>query len=143
MELRKMKALYKVAGLIAIIICFSCEGDILTVDCNNCVEKEPDNALVKIKLRTTSAPVILRIYEGNLEDGILNSTYETNGPDYSVTTGLNKMYTFTATYNIDSKTYIAVSSTIPRVKYDKTQCDNPCYFIYDNVVDLRLKYTAK
>jgi hypothetical protein len=54
---------------------------------------------------------------------------------------INKKYTATATYYKSDIKYVAVDSATPRVKYDKNQCDDPCYFVYDRVVDLRLKYT--
>lgn len=137
-----MNAILKIAGLLALIICFSCEGKVWFVNCTDCQENEPGESNVKIKLTENGTTVEIKIFEGKLEDNILYSQYYANGSEFTVPAGLNQIYTFTATYNIGSKTYIAVNSAMPRVKYETSQCEDPCYFIYDNVVDLRLKYTA-
>jgi len=65
-----------------------------------------------------------------------------SGPGFELPVSLNKKYTVTATYQIDGDTYIAVDSAFPRVKYTKEQCEDPCYFVYDRIVDLRIKYLA-
>lgn len=137
-----MKVFLKTSALLAIIVIFSCEGKEWIVNCVDCQTNEPYNATIKIKLRETGNPVTINIYEGDIEDDILYASYITNGSDYSLQTGLNRKYTFAATYSIEGKTYIAVNSTIPRVKYEESECEDPCYFIYDNIVDLRLKYTV-
>lgn len=138
-----MNAILKIAGLLALIICFSCEGKAWFVNCTDCQENEPVETNVKIKLSENGAPVEIKIFEGNLEDNILYAKYNANGSELTVPAGLNQIYTFTATYNVGSKTYIAVNSAMPGVKYETSQCEDPCYFVYGNVVDLRLKYTGK
>jgi hypothetical protein len=137
-----MKYFLKIAAFFAITICFSCEGKEWFVNCPDCTAVEPEFALVKVKLKDIQSLVSIKVYEGDLEDDILYSSFDTQGSDYTTKTSLNKKYTFTATYNIGGNTYIAVSSAIPRIRYEENQCENPCYFIYDNIVDLRLKYTA-
>jgi len=52
---------------------------------------------------------------------------------------INKKYTITATYFFGAK-YTAVNSVTPRVRYSKDQCDDPCYYVYDKTVNLKLKY---
>ena len=54
---------------------------------------------------------------------------------------LNKKYTLTATYYQPDNYYVAIDAATPRVKFEKNQCDDPCYFVYDKEIDLRLKYT--
>jgi hypothetical protein len=137
-----MNDFIKIAAFLSIIICFSCEGKEWIVNCSDCQENEPENAIIKIKLKNIDTPVSVQIYEGELDDDIIYASYEANGSDFTALAGLNKKYTFTATYVIDGKTYIAVNSTTPRVKYAESDCENPCYFVYNNIVDLRLKYTA-
>jgi hypothetical protein len=131
--------------LLIIIACFSCEDQGLFVKCDDCVADEPVNAELEIKLENSNYyhDIVIQIWEGNLEDNVLfitsslsayNSTFRQEVP-------INKKYTVTATYYISNNTYIAVDSATPRVKYEKNQCNDPCYYIYDKVIDLRLKYT--
>jgi hypothetical protein len=53
---------------------------------------------------------------------------------------LNKKYTATAMYYYADNNYVVVDSAFPKVKYEKDQCNDPCYFVYDRVVNLRLHY---
>ena len=89
----------------------------------------------------SSSPTVINVYEGNLEDSVLYNSYQTTETQALIEVSLNKKYTVTATYHIADDFYIAIDSATPRVRYDKTQCDNPCYFVYDKDINLRLKYT--
>ncbi len=127
----------------AFIICFSCEEQGWIVKCPDCIADEPTDANLEIRFDASQYGSFVRIniYEGNLEDSVLFKTYIASGTKSSVPVTLNKLYTVTATYYIPENYYIAVDSAFPRVRYDKNTCDDPCFFIYDRIVDLRLKYT--
>jgi hypothetical protein len=89
--------------------------------------------------KDTRATVV--IYEGNLEDSIIYESVISDFRIYYRTVPLNRKYTLTATYYDRGNCYIVVNSVTPRVKYDETFCEEPCYYIFDKNVDLRLKYT--
>ncbi|HQG77333.1 MAG TPA: hypothetical protein PLS58_07575 [Bacteroidales bacterium] len=137
-----MKEAIRIFAIILMVLCFSCEGSKWLVNCEDCYSEEPVETVVRIKLRDIQAPVTIKIYDGDLEDNIILTSFEAYGSEYTVNTGINKKLTFTATYNISGRVYIAVDSTVPRVKYEKDLCDNPCYYVYDNIVDLRLRRTV-
>jgi hypothetical protein len=126
-----------------LVFFFSCEKQGLIVKCSDCTIDEPIDAQLDIKLEPGyQGSIVLKIYEGNLEDSIIYYTYVTGSPNpTSLTVTLNKKYTVTSTYYSSGKKYIAVDSATPRVTYNKDQCDDPCYFVYDRKIDLRLKYT--
>lgn len=140
-----MKITIKLLLLLFLGICFSCEEQGLIVKCPDCFADEPLKADLEIKLENPNnyPEAMIQIWEGNLEDSILLKSF--SHTTYSTTVSeevtINKKYTVTASYNINSRTYIAVDSATPRVRYNKDQCDEPCYFVYDRVIDLRLKYT--
>jgi len=138
-----MKKTIKIFFFLLTVFSFSCEEQPFFVKCDECTTEEPLKAQLKIKLdkSLSGVPTVINVYTGNLEDNVLYSTITTSADETSITVTLNKKYTFTATYNIDSITYIAVDSATPRVSYNKDQCNDPCYYIYDNDVNLRLKYT--
>lgn len=143
MVLRVMKSFFRILFLVVIVICFSCEDKGWFTDCSDCTSNEPEKAILLIKLKKTESQVIVNVYEGELEDSVLYGSAIPWGSEYNFTVGLNKKYTVTATYNIEGNTYTAVDSATPKVKYTETQCEEACYYVYDRVVDLRLKYTAK
>jgi hypothetical protein len=129
---------------ILMVLLFSCEDmATLVIDCSKCKADEPSDAVVDIKLSDSyNTPTIINIYEGNLEDSILYRSLTTTGKSTTFSLPLNKKFTFTARYYIaGGEYYYAVNSITPHVKHIENQCDNACYFVYDNTVNLRLKYT--
>jgi hypothetical protein len=141
-----MTGIKRILFLIFLVLSFSCEDQIMLVDdqlisikCSDCNLDAPLTTELEIDL--DGALTQINVYEGNLGDNILYNSFATTGAKTRVTVRLNKKYTVTATYNIQDKTYIAVDSATPRVLFDKKHCENPCYFVYDKSLDLRLKYT--
>jgi hypothetical protein len=138
-----MKRYIRLFILLTIVLCFSCEEQGWIVRCPDCTANEPDQASLEIKFDDPQFgnTVMINIYEGDLEDSVLYKTYYVSGTKTTVPVTLNKRYTVTATYYIPDNYYIAVDSAYPRVRYDKNTCDDPCYFVYDKIVDVRLRYT--
>ena len=138
-----MKIAYKLFLVIIFVLCFSCEDQGLIVKCPDCLSDEPSKTDLNVKLDDAyyGYQTIINVYEGNLEDSILYRSFEVTGNHTSVTVSLNKKFTVTATYYIPADYYVAIDSATPRVKFDKTKCDDPCYYVYDKDIDLRLKYT--
>jgi len=138
-----MKTLKMILLFLILIFIFSCEkwGG-LVINCVDCQTEEPEKAKLEIKLSNTSSnyPVEIRIYEGNLQDSILYDVFQSTPIKTSHWVLLNKKYTLTARYIIPDDTIIVVNSVTPHVKYNETQCDEPCYYVYNKVVNLRLKY---
>jgi len=138
-----MKSTIRIFFLILSVFSFSCEEQPFFVKCDECVADEPLKADLKMKLDRQSYGVltIIDVYTGNLEDNILYRTITTSSDETSISVTLNQKYTVTATYYIDGAYFIAVDAATPRVTYNKDQCNDPCYYIYDRDVNLRLKYT--
>lgn len=135
---------HKIIGIIvffALLFFFSCEIiQTSLVNCNECNSEEPSMTLLEIK-SDDQGKVIINIYEGNLEDNVLYNSFTTFSTVTQINVPVNKKYTLTSTYTIEGRTYVAVNSVTPHVKYIRNQCDEACYMVYDKVVDLRLKYT--
>jgi hypothetical protein len=138
-----MKIAGKLFLAIIFVLSFSCEDQGLIVKCPDCKADEPSETDLNVKLDVAyyGYQTVINVYEGNLEDSILYRSFEVTGNHTSVTVNLNKKFTVTATYYIPDDYYVAIDSATPRVRFDKTKCDDPCYFVYDKDIDLRLKYT--
>jgi hypothetical protein len=138
-----MRKLVKILLSFTIIFLFSCEDKGLIVKCPDCLTDEPKQTDLEVKLdyETPELPVLIKVYEGNLEDSILYSSVNVSTSSTIISVTVNKKYTITATYHINDNYYTAVDSAKPRVRYEKDLCDKPCYFVYDKTIDLRLKYT--
>lgn len=126
------------------VLIFSCDKSVSFVPCSDCTKEEPNTAVIEIKISETGMTnftgIVVKIYAGDLEDKVLLDSLYTlsTHPTYNAT--LNKKYTITATYRTDGALYIAVGSVFPRVRYEPNQCTDPCYYIYDRKVNLKLKY---
>ena len=143
MVLNIMKILLSSLLFIFLVFFLSCEktGPFI-VKCADCTADEPTKTELDIKIDIyESGLTSIKIYEGNLEDSILYAKFNYGSTHATYQVPLNKKFTVTATYYISGKKYIAVDSAFPRVKYDKSSCQDPCYYIYDKMVNLRLNYT--
>jgi hypothetical protein len=125
-----------------LVFCFSCEEHSLFINCPDCLAEEPLKINLEIKVDLYSGkPTLVKVYEGNLEDNVLYTSFYALSKSRMILVPINKKYTVTATYFIAPHYYIAVDSTTPRVVYEKERCSDPCYFVFDKFVDLTIKYT--
>lgn len=140
-----MKRLFLPLFSTAIMIVMSCEGGIPVNDCSDCLSYEPVTARIEVQIDANAGNehgTLVQFWEGKLEDGILiDSVRYFSTPFFEKELPLNRLYAITATYIIDGKTYTAVDSATPKAKYDKDRCEEPCYSIHGNTVNLKLKYT--
>jgi hypothetical protein len=129
--------------LLAVALFFSCEKEPLFVKCVECLSEEPVNVSLDVKLDNNynGASTLINVYEGNLEDSVLYRSFNTTSTTTTISVTVNKKYTVTATYYVPDDYYVAIDAATPRVKYEKSQCKDPCYYVYDRSIDLRLKYT--
>lgn len=136
-----MRNLLKISLLIIIAVLFSCEEQGFLVNCDNCIKKEPTEATLEMQIdRPNASGTTIRIYEGNLEDNILLATFIAFSENPTFEVPLNKKYTVTATGHLGGS-YTAVDSATPKVKYVKDLCSDPCYYVYDKVLKLKIRYT--
>jgi hypothetical protein len=137
-----MRHIIRVIFLLIFAVFLSCEKQGFIVNCSDCTTNEPTKTDLEVKLDDWHSinSVRIDVYEGNLEDKVLYSSFSANSKKTTVSVTINKKYTVTATYNNSNDTFIAVDSATPGIKYEKNQCDNPCYFVYDRKIDLRIKH---
>lgn len=129
---------------LVVAVCFSCEerGTLLS-ECADCYIEEPQDADIRVKLEGGfEKGSTLCIYEGNLDDSILYMKYFVFGTEKVVSLPVNQKYTMTAEYHYPDRTVIAVNSVVPRVIFNKNSCDEPCYYVSNRSINLRLKYYA-
>ncbi len=137
-----MENILRTLVFLLLVVSFSCEDQTFIIKCADCTENEPVETELTAKLDSKYYyQALVEIWEGNLEDSILIGSAIVYSDTFVQQVTMNKKYTITASYYVSDNKYIAVDSATPRVKYDKTQCDNPCYYVYDRKCDLRLKYT--
>jgi len=138
-----MRKIVRTILFLLIIISFSCEKQGLIVNCSDCSANAPTEATLKVRLdiSPTAGSLLITVYEGNLEDSVVFNTVTvyTSMKEITIKVPVNKKFTVTALYYISDIRYIAVDSATPRVRYEKNECNNPCFYVYDTNIDLRLK----
>lgn len=131
--------------LMMVFLTSSCEKQMLViVKCGDCTVEEPVSA--RINIRLSEDPLLfdivsINLYEGDNTDGqLINSFTINSGAISHFNVALNRTYTLEAIYRTSTRTYRVYDSARPLVKYSESDCDDPCYYLYNNNVDLRLKY---
>ncbi|MCU0461699.1 MAG: hypothetical protein MUF36_06765 [Bacteroidales bacterium] len=127
------------AFFLLMAILFSCD-EVLFVNCSECVTDQLEEAYIKISHDLNTSGVDITIYSGNIKDSVIFGSYRTFGKTSYFRVLLNNCYIVTAEYNIEGKRYVAVNTVMPKVTLEEEQCNDPCYFVYNRDVDLRLKY---
>jgi len=133
-----------IAVVVLLTLLFSCEES-FTGDCSECYPEGVPQAQLKILYRNPDYipynPKVT-LYEGAAEDGIIISHYviEEVVSFIEVDAILYKNYSATLEFWYKGRKYITTAGACPKAGYDKTSCEEPCYFLYDNVLDLRLRY---
>lgn len=123
---------------------FSCEESFVS-DCRDCYLESVPPAQLKILYRNPDYVPLnpkVTLYEGPIENGIIIRQYviEEAVSFIEVDAILYKDYSATLEFFIDGRKYITTAAACPKTGYDEDSCDEPCYFVYDNVLDLRLRY---
>jgi hypothetical protein len=126
------------------VLLISCEEGFIT-DCRDCNPDPVTDATLLIYIKDADyfpTNPLFTLYEGAIEDNIILTQYYVDGfPTFlSFQALLYKDYTATLEFTLDGQKYITVDAACPQVRYDETACDEPCYYIYDNIIDLRLRY---
>ena len=136
-----MRRLYSILTIVFLALIFSCEDQAFLITCSECTADEPYSAELYADLdKKYYYNAEIQVWEGNPEDSILVGTFTASRNVFTLDVTLNKRYTITAKYILPDRQIIAVDTANPRVKYDKSQCDDPCYYVYDRKCNLRLKY---
>ena len=89
----------------------------------------------------SNLPTEIRVYEGNLEDSLLLQKITSQNGPIEISVYINKKYTVTATYYNQGMIYTAIDSSTPKTRLESKRCEEPCYYVIDNIVDLRIRYT--
>jgi hypothetical protein len=126
------------------ILLISCEEGFIT-DCRDCNPDPVTNATLVIYIKGADyfpSNPLFTLYEGAVEDSVILMQYYVQGsstyPTYNAL--LYKDYTATLEFTLDGQQYVTVDAACPQVRYEETACDEPCYYVYDNILDLRLRY---
>lgn len=133
-----------IAVVLLLTLLFSCE-DSFVGDCSECYPEGQPPAKLKIIYRDSDffpyTPV-LTLYAGAAEDGIIINRYEIDMANFYIELDAiyYKDYSATLEFSYEGRKYITTAGACPQSGFDESSCEEPCYFLYGNVLDLRLRY---
>jgi hypothetical protein len=81
----------------------------------------------------------IRIYKGKIEDNILIDE-RISWSDFHIYGFVNQEYSAIATQVVNGVEFNIVSSTTPKVVSQDDYCEEVCYIITNNNIDLRKRY---
>lgn len=136
---------FSLTAMLLAMLLFSCDKGYLT-DCSECHPGSDYPVELKIffwhPIYEPYNPVIT-LYEGNVADSIVIATFypaaNNRGP-ITFNAILYKDYSATMRLFSGQTGYLTVASAHPKVRYVESLCDSPCYYVYNNLLDLRLRY---
>ncbi len=130
--------------VVLLTLLLSCEESMVK-DCGECYPGGIETATLIISFRTPDyIPVnpVVTLYEGSVKDSIILARYFIQEPHSYIRYDalLYKDYSATLEFTLDGRRYITMAGACPQAGYDEFSCDEPCWFVYDNVIDLKLRY---
>ncbi len=127
---------------IAILTPYACEDSTLFVDCDKCYESISEKVYVRLKITIDEENLFVPItlYRGNIDNGDIILT-DTAYSDifYSRDIEVGEHYSAIAKYSHKGRIIYAVDGQKLRKKHIKNSCEEPCYIIEGDVLNLRLK----
>lgn len=127
---------------LAILTPSSCEDYKLFVDCDKCFTdlSEKYSIELKVTIDEENPYVPITFYNGKIDDGKIIDTdtiYAT--PYYTIDVKFGEYYSAIAKYSHKGRVIYAVDGRKLSKKLDKSSCNNSCYVIRGDVLDLTLK----
>lgn len=128
--------------LLAIFTPFSCEDSSVFINCDKCYTSVVDYYSLEIKVTIDSENryVPITLYRGDIDNGeIIAEDTIYSMPYYTDDVQFGEKYSALAKYSHNGKTIYAVDGRFLKKKLDKSSCNEPCYIISGDILDLRLK----
>jgi hypothetical protein len=130
--------------LLSIFLPSSCEDSVILVDCDKCYSLDLSSNKYSLEIKVTiddeNTAVPITLYRGDSDNGEIISEDTINStPYYTDNLEFDNRYSAIAKYSHNGRVIFAVDGKMLKKKYEKSSCDNPCYIIQGDVLDLRLK----
>jgi hypothetical protein len=131
------------AGFLILLVC-SCSEKIFTagVDCEECYQIKPDSAwlVVKLTVNDTYESIPLVVYRNEVEIRdmeYIDTAYEST---YYLFVAVNREYSVEAEYIKGNSKIIAIDGTRIKTRHVSSECDEECWIIEGDELNMELKY---
>ncbi len=133
-----------IVSLIFLSLIFSCEEKIFTegINCEECYQEKPDSAdlIINLTINDTYNIIPLVVYKNDVEDNDIEYVDTAYGSPYYLYVPVNNKYSVAAEYNYENKKTVAIDGTHLKIKSVRGACDEDCWIIEGQDMNVRLKY---
>jgi hypothetical protein len=131
----------KIILLVLIIAGFSSCTVFLKVNCSDCHTDKPDSADIKMyfTINAENQKVPFEVYRGKVEDGNVEWVDTTNNETVYLYVKMDQFYSVVAKYKSGSRTINAVDGQKISTRFSTDDCNEDCYIVINNELDIRLK----
>ena len=140
---RRQLVLILISAVFILLPHHSCDiEDLKVFDCSECYTNKPEfsEAKISVTIDNENQQVPITVYLGSYDDGLI--VYE------DITTSLmnyvwleNEVdYTLVAEYIRNGRTVNVVNGLTMKIRKDYENCNEPCYYVRNRNVNLKLKY---
>jgi RNA polymerase subunit RPABC4/transcription elongation factor Spt4 len=136
------KGFLTVSLIVSVIGLKSCAIESITeFKCSECYTEEPSHSWVdlKVTIDVENPEVPITIYVGPPENEVIYSYELANETPYKVQVKNETAYTVKAEYRVDGRSRIVFNQIKTKMYYDYESCSEPCYWVSDKTVNLRIK----
>jgi hypothetical protein len=138
------KVIVYISLIITVLLFTVCEEKIITwdVDCNECYTIKPDSVDLIINWTKNEdypeIPVVL--FKGKVDKGEWIDTFFCFEDPAYIWVKANEEYAAKAIYEKSDRTVIVVDGTETKLKRVSEACDESCWVITDEILELKLKF---
>ena len=137
-----MRTKYLLIAFCLALLTSSCDLELLeSTNCSDCYIEKPADAYVDIKvtINNENPYVPIELYLGDFEKENLIYRDTATSATYTTILEMHNSYSVVAKYQSKSRIIYVVSGEKLRTKKDYDSCEEVCYTIKGDVIDVRLK----
>jgi hypothetical protein len=130
--------------LFHITLMYACSEKIFTtgVNCEECYQEKPDSAYLVIELTINDIydSIPLTIYKDEVENNDIEWIDTAYANPFYLLVPVNKEFSVAAEYIKSAEKIIAIDGTKIRIKHVSGECDEDCWIIEGDDLNVKLKY---
>jgi len=130
--------------LFLMTLMYACSEKIFTagVDCEECYQEKPDSAYLVIELTINDIydSIPLTVYKNEVENNEIEWIDTAYANPFYLLVPVNKEFSVAAEYIKSTEKIIAIDGTKIRIKHVSGECDEDCWIIEGDDLNVKLKY---
>ncbi len=131
-------------ALLLVMLMYGCNEKIFTIDvnCDECYQEKPDSAdlVINLTINDSYDAIPLIVYKDKVENNNIEWIDTAYGSPFYLLVPVDEYFSVAAEYINDSGKIIAIDGTKIRIKHVSSECDEDCWIIEGDDLNVKLKY---